>query len=439
MGKGRLEAFSDGVIAVIITILVLEIKVPHDAQPEALAPLVPVFLSYVLSFVFIGIYWNNHHHLFHAVHRINGATLWANLHLLFWLSLVPFVTGWMDENHVAPLTVAAYGLVLMCAGIAYFILTRVLLRSHERDSLLAKALGNDVKGKVSVLIYAAAIRIDYEVGTCRFFEGCGHAGKLGDFSLIGQCVQTVAVAFARALRAAGIQRVYGVPGEDHLRLLDALPVAGICYVAAREENAAAIMAATEAQATGRVGVVLVTLAPGITNAINGIAYALLDRVPLLVVSGQHNPERAPVIVRQSLDTHRLVDSVCKLTLTASPRIHQVLTRALDTATAAPGGPVLLELREDIAAVAPMDDAHDWGLLQVESRTLRASGVVAAESLSPAVQALFKRSRTPAIVVGGGCPTDSATRAALESVAERGRSARRARDDARHRRESVPDV
>jgi uncharacterized membrane protein len=161
MGKGRLEAFSDGVIAVIITILVLEIKVPHDAQPDALAPLVPVFLSYVLSFVFIGIYWNNHHHLFHAVHRINGATLWANLHLLFWLSLVPFVTGWMDENHFAPLTVAAYGLVLMCAGIAYFILTRVLLRSHERDSLLAKALGNDAKGKVSVLIYAAAIPLAF--------------------------------------------------------------------------------------------------------------------------------------------------------------------------------------------------------------------------------------------------------------------------------------
>jgi uncharacterized membrane protein len=161
MGKGRLEAFSDGVIAVIITILVLEIKVPHDAQPEALAPLLPVFLSYVLSFVFIGIYWNNHHHLFHAVHRINGATLWANLHLLFWLSLVPFVTGWMDENHFAPLTVAAYGVVLLCAGIAYFILTRVLLRSHERDSLLAKALGSDVKGKLSVLIYAAAIPLAF--------------------------------------------------------------------------------------------------------------------------------------------------------------------------------------------------------------------------------------------------------------------------------------
>src|SRR2546423_12839535 len=161
MGKGRMEAFSDGVIAVIITIMVLEMKVPHEADPQALLPLVPVFLSYVLSFIFIGIYWNNHHHLFHAVHRINGATLWANLHLLFWLSLVPFVTGWMDENHFAPLTVAAYGVVLLCAGVAYFILTRVLLRSHERDSLLAKALGNDVKGKVSVVIYAAAIPLAF--------------------------------------------------------------------------------------------------------------------------------------------------------------------------------------------------------------------------------------------------------------------------------------
>jgi uncharacterized membrane protein len=161
MTKGRLEAFSDGVIAVIITILVLEMKVPHGADPAALAPLLPVFLSYVLSFVFIGIYWNNHHHLFHAVHHINGATLWANLHLLFWLSLVPFVTGWMDENHFAPIPVAAYGTVLMCAGIAYFILTRVLLHAHERDSVLAKALGNDLKGKLSVLIYAAGIALAF--------------------------------------------------------------------------------------------------------------------------------------------------------------------------------------------------------------------------------------------------------------------------------------
>jgi uncharacterized membrane protein len=156
-----MEAFSDGVIAVIITILVLEIKVPHDANPEALAPLVPVFLSYVLSFVFIGIYWNNHHHMFHAVHRINGATLWANLHLLFWLSLVPFVTGWMDENHFAPLTVAAYGAVLLCAAVAYTILTRVLLRLHERDSTLAKALGRDFKGWISLAIYVVAIPLAF--------------------------------------------------------------------------------------------------------------------------------------------------------------------------------------------------------------------------------------------------------------------------------------
>ena len=161
MGKGRLEAFSDGVIAVIITIMVLEMKVPHDADPKALAPLLPVFLTYVLSFVFVAIYWNNHHHLVHAVHHVNGATLWANMHLLFWLSLVPFVTGWMNENHFAPITVAAYGVVLMCAGIAYFILTRVLLRSHGADSLLAKALGNDLKGKISVLIYLAAIPLAF--------------------------------------------------------------------------------------------------------------------------------------------------------------------------------------------------------------------------------------------------------------------------------------
>jgi uncharacterized membrane protein len=146
MGKGRLEAFSDGVIAVIITIMVLELKVPHDTGAKALLPLVPVFLSYVLSFIFVGIYWNNHHHMFHAVHRVSGATLWANLHLLFWLSLVPFVTGWMNENHFAPLTVAAYG---------------VLLRHHEPDSILAKALGNDMKGKISVLIYAVAIPLAF--------------------------------------------------------------------------------------------------------------------------------------------------------------------------------------------------------------------------------------------------------------------------------------
>jgi uncharacterized membrane protein len=157
MNKGRLEAFSDGVIAVIITIMVLELKVPHGADAAALAPLLPVFLAYVLSFVMTAIYWNNHHHMFHAVHHVTGATLWANTHLLFWLSLVPFVTGWMDENHFAPVTVASYGAVLMCAGIAYFILARVLLASHPRDSLLAKALGRDFKGRISVVIYAVGI------------------------------------------------------------------------------------------------------------------------------------------------------------------------------------------------------------------------------------------------------------------------------------------
>jgi uncharacterized membrane protein len=161
MGKGRLEAFSDGVIAVIITIMVLEMKVPHDADPRALLPLVPVFLSYVLSFVYVGIYWNNHHHMFHAVHRVNGATLWANLHLLFWLSLVPFVTGWMDENHFAALPVAAYGFVLLASGCAYTILTRNLLAVHGADSLLAKALGRDFKGWISLAFYVAAIPLAF--------------------------------------------------------------------------------------------------------------------------------------------------------------------------------------------------------------------------------------------------------------------------------------
>ncbi len=161
MNKARLEAFSDGVIAVIITIMVLELKVPHDADPKALVPLIPVFLSYVLSFIFTGIYWSNHHHMFHAVHRVNGATLWANLHLLFWLSLVPFVTGWMDENHFEPHTVAAYGFVLLGAACAYTILTRVLLAIHPKDSPLAKALGKDFKGKISIVIYVAALPLAF--------------------------------------------------------------------------------------------------------------------------------------------------------------------------------------------------------------------------------------------------------------------------------------
>jgi len=161
MTKGRLEAFSDGVIAVIITIMVLEMKAPHGADTTALMPLVPVFLTYVLSFVYIAIYWNNHHHLFHAVHQVTGGTLWANMHLLFWLSLVPFATGWMDENHFAPVTVAAYGFVLICAGIAYFILTRLLLACHPAGSLLHQALGSDFKGKISVVLYAVAIALAF--------------------------------------------------------------------------------------------------------------------------------------------------------------------------------------------------------------------------------------------------------------------------------------
>ena len=161
MGKGRLEAFSDGVIAVIITVMVLEMKVPHGADPAALAPLVPVFLTYVLSFVHVAIYWNNHHHMFHAVHHVSGGTLWANLHLLFWLSLVPFVTGWMNENHYAPLTVAAYGFVLMCAALSYTILVRVLLHHHGRDSDFARALGSDLKGQLSLASYVAAVPLAF--------------------------------------------------------------------------------------------------------------------------------------------------------------------------------------------------------------------------------------------------------------------------------------
>lgn len=161
MGRGRLEAFSDGVLAIIITIMVLELKVPHGADLGALGPLLPVFLSYVLSFIFIGIYWSNHHHLFHAVRHVDGRILWANLHLLFWLSLIPFVTGWMGENHFAAWPVALYGTVLLSAAIAYVILTRVLVSSHGRDSALAKAVGKDFKGKVSVVCYAVAIPLAF--------------------------------------------------------------------------------------------------------------------------------------------------------------------------------------------------------------------------------------------------------------------------------------
>jgi uncharacterized membrane protein len=157
MTKGRVEAFSDGVIAIIITIMVLELRPPHDSNPAALIPLMPVFLSYLLSFVYLGIYWTNHHHLLQAVEHVGGGVLWANLHLLFWLSLVPFVTAWMGENHFAPWTLACYGMVLMLAAIAYFILVRALLARHGPDSLLATALGSDFKGKISIVIYLAAI------------------------------------------------------------------------------------------------------------------------------------------------------------------------------------------------------------------------------------------------------------------------------------------
>jgi uncharacterized membrane protein len=161
MKKGRLEAFSDGVIAIIITIMVLEIRVPHDSDLSALRPLLPIFLTYILSFIYVGIYWSNHHHLLQAVQQVDGRILWANLHLLFWLSLVPFVTGWMGENHFASWPVAMYGFVLLCAGIAYFILVRTLISRHGFDSPLAHALGRDFKGKISPLLYAVAIPIAF--------------------------------------------------------------------------------------------------------------------------------------------------------------------------------------------------------------------------------------------------------------------------------------
>jgi uncharacterized membrane protein len=161
MSKGRLEAFSDGVIAILITIMVLELKVPHGDELSALRPLIPVALSYVLSFVFLGIYWNNHHHLFQAVRQVSGRILWSNLHLLFWLSLVPFVTGWMGENSFAALPVAMYGVVLLFSAVAYTILVRALLAEHGPDSTLARAMGSDRKGKLSLLCYALAIPLAF--------------------------------------------------------------------------------------------------------------------------------------------------------------------------------------------------------------------------------------------------------------------------------------
>jgi len=157
MHKTRLEAFSDGVLAIIITIMVLELKVPHGEGLEALRPLVPVFVSYVVSFVYVGIYWNNHHHMLQATRHVNGRVLWANLHLLFWLSLLPFVTGWMGENHFARLPSALYGVVLLMAGIAYWILARTIVAAEGEASLLAKAIGKDRKGTASVLLYLIAI------------------------------------------------------------------------------------------------------------------------------------------------------------------------------------------------------------------------------------------------------------------------------------------
>jgi len=157
MGKGRLEAFSDGVLAIIITIMVLELKVPHGESLDALAPLVPVFLSYVLSFVYVGIYWNNHHHMLHASRKVSGRVLWANLHLLFWLSLLPFATGWMGENHFASLPSALYGVILLCAAIAYWLLQQAIIAIEGTDSTLALAVGRDWKGRLSPALYVAGI------------------------------------------------------------------------------------------------------------------------------------------------------------------------------------------------------------------------------------------------------------------------------------------
>ena len=161
MGKSRLEAFSDGVIAILITIMVLELKVPHGESINTLAPLFPVFLSYVLSFVYLGIYWNNHHHMLHTCRTVTGPILWANLHLLFWLSLIPFATGWMGENHFAAAPSALYGVVLLMSSLAYWILQRLIIASQGQDSILQQAIGTDWKGKLSPVIYSAAILLAF--------------------------------------------------------------------------------------------------------------------------------------------------------------------------------------------------------------------------------------------------------------------------------------
>lgn len=161
MEKGRLEAFSDGVIAIIITIMVLELRVPHGADIKSLLPLLPVFISYLLSFVYVGIYWNNHHHTMQVVESVNGAILWANMHLLFWLSLIPFVTAWMGENHFAEWPVTCYGIVLIMCSLAYALFLVVLIRHHGRNSVLAQAIGKDRKGTISTIIYAIAIVVSF--------------------------------------------------------------------------------------------------------------------------------------------------------------------------------------------------------------------------------------------------------------------------------------
>jgi uncharacterized membrane protein len=164
MRKERLEAFSDGVLAIIITIMVLEIKVPLGDRISDLKPLIPVFSSYILSFIYIGIYWNNHHHMMHTVKNVTGDILWANLHLLFWLSLVPFVTGWMGENHFGPVPVALYGIILLMAAVAYYILQTRIISNHGHDSILARAIGNDLKGKISPILYLLAIGLSWISG-----------------------------------------------------------------------------------------------------------------------------------------------------------------------------------------------------------------------------------------------------------------------------------
>jgi uncharacterized membrane protein len=161
MEKNRLEAFSDGVLAIIITIMVLELKVPHGWEITALQPLLPVFLTYLLSFIYVGIYWNNHHHLIKAAHKVNGAMMWANLHLLFWLSLFPFVTGWMGENHFKPVPTALYGAVMLLAAIAYYMLQNVIISQQGRDSKLAASIGRDYKGKLSPVLYGIAIAASF--------------------------------------------------------------------------------------------------------------------------------------------------------------------------------------------------------------------------------------------------------------------------------------